>query len=77
MKFNGVKQISVLKICTPSIPEVYMVLGSMGGQKMQLRMEVEKEGEGATPNINPKTLKCPVLFALKCGESLQNYVSKK
>lgn len=76
MKFNGVKQISVLKIYMPSIPEVYMVHGSMGGQKMQLSMEGEKEEE-ATPNINPKILKCPVIFVIKHGESFQKYVSKR
>lgn len=31
---------------------------------MQLRVEGEKEGEGATPNVNSKVLRCPVLFIL-------------
>lgn len=44
---------------------------------MQLRAEGEKEGEGAAPNINAKVLKCPVLFVLKHGESLQNCVSER
>lgn len=44
---------------------------------MQLRMEGEREGEGATPNINPQILRCPVLSVLKYGESLQNSVSER
>lgn len=65
MKFNGVRQISVLKICTPSIPVVCIVHGTMAGKNVQLRMEGGKEGEGETPNINPKILKCSCAFCTK------------